>query len=194
MEFFEAALGKPTSDKAVIAVVEQLGGVYVIGDYASRTRHDYDPDVARSRRWEFTQAPDANFGPTHLRELDGVVVAMSLNAALVSGGFTTAVTLELPVVEESVLMHEVTDGSWPPSVNRRGDQYLLDLWVPFGHWEGRYRFPLTPDQVEILTDRWVWQQVWDALVEICQSRRFFDDPSTLPGDAQLTIDRICRRA
>ncbi|MFB9311497.1 hypothetical protein [Nocardioides plantarum] len=196
LEVFEEALGKPTSHPAVAAVMKALGGVYEVGDYLSRTRHDYDPDIARSVRWEFTRVPAANYYPTHLRVLDGVVVSMSLHGGLVAGSHPKAVTLVLPVEEELVwLGHEVTDGSWPPRVVRRGQQHLLDLTVPQGHWDARYRFPLTPTQVEALrASRETWQWLWDALIRICQSRRFLDDPATLPGDAQRTIDRFCGEA
>lgn len=173
-------------------MVDALGGVYDVGDYTDRNTFDYDPDIARSQRWEFPRVPQANFYPTHVRVLEGVVVAMTLSPALVTGSHKNPVTLALPAeVEEAVLWYEVSDGSWPPSVVRRGDQLQLLLWVPQGHWEGKYRFPLTPGQVEALSSRPVWQQLWDALFEICQSRDTFDDPATLPGRAQQAIDRIC---
>ena len=193
LQFFEEALGKPTDHPAVAAVVRALGGAYEVGDYLGRTRHDYDPDIARALRWEFTRVPAANYYPTHLRVLDDVVVAMTLHESLVAGSHQKAVTLVLPVAEEVVWIgHGVTDGSWPPTVVRRGQQHLLDLTVPQGHWDARYRFPLTQAQVEAMqASRDTWQQLWDALVRICQSRRFLDDPSTLPEDAQRTIDRIC---
>lgn len=193
--FFAAALGKPTSDPAALAVVAALGGDYRVGDYTDRFRHDYDPEIARSERWEFTRVPEANAYPSHLRVLDGMVAAIVLSPSLVSGTHTGAVTLTLPAEEEvGVLAHEVRDRGWPPVVVRRGRQHLFVLWVPQGHWEGRYRFPLTEDQVELLSSRPVWQELWDALYALCQSRRFLDDPTTLPGDAQRLIDRICGRA
>ena len=79
MEFFEEAIGKATSDPAVIAVIKELGTVYVVGDYTDRNSLDYDPDVARPLRWEFHRVPKANFYPTHLRVLDGVSTADSVS-------------------------------------------------------------------------------------------------------------------
>lgn len=195
MEFYKEALGKPTSDPAVIAVVEQLGGVYEVGDYIGDSSLRYDPDIAQSLRWEFTRVPKANYYPTHLRVLDGIVVGVILSPSLVSGTHTDAIVLSVPAEDvEGVLWHDVSDGSWAPVVIRRGDQYLFDLWVPQGHFEGRYTFPLTPVQVGALASRPVWQELWDALYEICQSRSSLDDPATLPGNAQRAIDRICGRA
>ncbi len=195
VEFFAAALGEPTSDPAVRAVIAALGSDYEVGDYTDRLRHDYDPDIARSARWEFTRVPEANVYPSHLRVLDGTVVAIVLSPSLVSGEHTKAVTLAVPAEEEvGVLAYEVRDHGWPPVVVRRGRQHLFVLWVPQGHWDGRYRFPLTDDQVELLSSRPVWQELWDALYALCQSRRFLDEPAILPGDAQRIIDRICRRA
>jgi hypothetical protein len=109
-------------------VVEALGGVYDVGDYTDRNSFDYDPDVARSQRWEFPRVPQATFYPTHVRVLQGVVVAMTLSPALVTGSHKKAVTLALPAeVEEAVLWYGVSDGSRPLSVVRRGHQLQLLL-------------------------------------------------------------------
>jgi len=63
-----------------------------------------------------------------------------------------------------------------------------------GHWDGNYKFPLTPRQAERLqADPLLYREVWDGLVRICQSRRFFDDPTTLPGDAQAVLNARCGR-
>lgn len=194
VEFYREALGKPTSDPAVIAVVEQLGGAYEVGDYIGVSRLHYDPDIARSLRWEFTRVPRANSGPTHLRVLDGAVVGIILSPALVTGTRKESIVLSVPAEEvEGVLWHGGSD-AWAPTVIRRGRQYLFVLSVGQGHFEGTYKFPLTPVQVGALASRPVWQELWDALSEICRSRSSLDDPATLPGNAQRAIDRICGRA
>lgn len=80
-------------------MVTALGNVYEVGDYTDRNSHDYD-STARSLRWEFTRVPKANFCPTHLRVLDGIVVAIILSPALESGAHTEAVALTWPADEE----------------------------------------------------------------------------------------------
>ncbi|TWJ15449.1 hypothetical protein LX16_1159 [Stackebrandtia albiflava] len=194
-ETFAEALGKPVDAVEVRKVIAALGGGYEVRPI-EYTAARYDPDVARTLAWDFPAAPPANgYVATHLGVRDDTVVWMTLAPALVEGvNGDRAVSLRLPDDDEPVFRPQGPEWNWAPGIIRRGTAYLLDLDVGQGHWDGNYRFPLTPRQAEQLqADLLLYRQLWDGLVRVCQSARFLEDPSTLPGDAQSVIDARCGR-
>ncbi|GAA3463511.1 hypothetical protein ACFFSW_00235 [Saccharothrix longispora] len=194
-ETFANALGQPVDSAEVRAVIDALGGAYEVRALEPSAAR-YDPDVARTAAWDFPAAPPANGRvATHVGVRDDTVVWITLSSVLVDGVTSDqAVFLRLPHGDEEVFRPRGSDWNWAPAIVRRGTAYLLDLDVGQGHWDGNYKFPLTPRQAEDLrADPLLYREVWDALVRICQSGRFLDDPKTLPDDAQAVIDARCGR-
>ncbi|GAA1295413.1 hypothetical protein [Saccharothrix xinjiangensis] len=194
-ETFTTALGKPVDSAEARTVIDVLGGAHEIRPLKPSVAR-YDPDTARTVAWDFPSAPPANrWTATHLGVQDDTIVWITLASALVDGVTgDRAVFLRLSDDDEEVFRPQGPDWNWAPGIIRRGTAHLLDLDVGQGHWDGNYKFPLTPRQAENLqADLLLYREVWDGLVRICQSRRFFDDPTTLPGDAQAVIDARCGR-
>lgn len=190
---FAAALGRPVDSAEVRRVVAALGGTYDVRPMRP-TAARYDPDVARTVAWDFAEAPPANhYAATHLGVRDGTVVWLTLAPELVAGAASgRAVSLRLPDEDEVVFRPQGREWSWAPQIIRRRTAYLLDLDVGQGHWDGSYKFPLTPQQAaDLQADPLLYREVWDGLVRICQSARFLDDPATLPASAQSLIDARC---
>ncbi|MEV0646348.1 hypothetical protein AB0I28_13890 [Phytomonospora sp. NPDC050363] len=194
-ETFANALGKPVDGVEARKVIDALGGVHRVRALR-QTVSRYDPDEARTVAWDFPSAPPAHRDvPTHIGVRDGRIVWMTLPPSLVDGVISDrAASFRLPEDDEEVFRPRGADWSWAPAIIRRAGVYLLDLDVMQGHWDGNYKFPLTPRQAESLrTDPLLYREVWDRLVRICQSRRFFDDPATLPADAHSHINARCGR-
>ena len=191
-ETFANALGKPVDSAEARTVIDVLGGDHEVR-LLEPTVSRYDPDTARTVAWDFPSAPPANrYVATHMGVRDGTIVWITASPALVGGALVDrAVYFRLPD-DERVFRPQGAGWDRAPAIVRRGAAYLLDLDIGQGHWDGNYKFPLTPRQAESLqADPLLYRQVWDGLVRICQSRRFFDDPATLPGDAQDVIDARC---
>lgn len=190
---FERALGRPIESAEVQAVVAALGGIYE-ERRIDRGIVEYDPDLARTVAWDFPEAPRANrYAASNLGVRDGVVVWITLAPQLVGGeAGDRTVSFELPSEDRDVYKPWGDQWNWAPTIIRRGESFLLDLAVSQGHGEGSYRFPLTPAQAHRLqADERLYRQVWDGLVRLCQTRRFLDDPSTLPADAQSFLGTVC---
>lgn len=195
--FWEAAAGKSVTSPEVLAVIEQLGGKYELHEYEPSTTR-FDPDIAESVRWEFPDAPKANVYASHLRVQHNACTQLVLSPALVAdekiprrwGG--TLIGAAEPDIQ--VFSPYGPEWHWAPQITRRGDQYLLNLDVPQGHWDGNYKFRLTDRQAQSLQDDLVtYRKLWDALVGIAHSRRFFNDPGTIRRDAQARIDDLLGR-
>ncbi|MGB3437375.1 MAG: hypothetical protein WBA97_01375 [Actinophytocola sp.] len=194
-ETFANALGKPIDSVEAQTVIDALGGVWEVR-HLEPSAARYDPDTARTVAWDFPSAPPANnYTATHLGIRDDTIVWLTLSPALVDGSISDrAVAFRLPNVDEEIFRPQGRDWNWAPAIVRRGAAYLLNLDVGQGHWDGSYKFPLTPRQAESLqADSLLYREVWERLVRICQSRRFFDDPATLPDDAQAVINARCGR-
>lgn len=194
-ETFEAALGRPVDSAEVRRVIDALGGSYVVRPITQNTA-GYDPDLSRTVAWDFPSAPRANRSvATHLGVRDDTVVWMTLAPSLVDGSISDqAVSFMARDDTNEIFRPSGDEWHWAPAIVKRGDVYLLDLDVPQGHWDGNYKFPLTPRQAEKLrTDLLTYREVWGKLVRICQSQPFFDDPATLPARAQSVINARCGR-
>ncbi|MEU4804979.1 hypothetical protein [Actinosynnema sp. NPDC023587] len=194
-ETFANALGRPVDSAEARVVIDALGGVHEVRLLPHSTSR-YDPDLARTVAWDFPSAPPANrWTATHIGVRDDTVVWITVSAALVDGvAGDRGVFLRLPEGDEEIFRPRGEDWNRAPAIVRRGAAYLLDLDVGQGHWDGNYKFPLTPRQARsVRADPLLYREVWDGLVRICQSRRFFDNPATLPDDAQAVIDARCGR-
>jgi hypothetical protein len=192
-ETFANALGTPVDSAEAQTVIDVLGGDHEVRRLEPSAAR-YDPDTARTVAWDFPAAPPANrYVATHIGVRDGMVVWITVSPLLVDGALSDrAVFFRLPDRDEAIFRPQGAEWNWAPGIVRRGTAYLLDLDVGQGHWDGNYKFPLTPRQAESLQeDLLLYRQVWEGLVRICQSRRFLDDPATLPGDAQALIDARC---
>lgn len=192
---FANAIGTPVGGAAARTVIELLGGVHEVrGIEPSAAR--YDADTAGAVAWDFPSVPPANrYTATHIGVKDETVVWLTLSPALVDGALADrAVFLHCSDGDEVVFRPGGAEWNWAPAIIRRGAGFLLHLDVGQGHWDGTYKFRLTPRQAELLrADPGLYRRVWDDLVRICQSRRFLDDPATLPADAQAVIDTRCGR-
>lgn len=194
-ETFENALGKPVDSAEARTVIDLLGGDHEVRHLVP-TAVRYDPDTARTVAWDFPSVPPANrYAATHLGVRDDTIVWLTLSPTLVTGAISDRpVFLREPDVDEVIFRAQGPEWNWAPAIVRRGSAYLFDLHVGQGHWDGDYKFPLTARQAENLAaDPIRYRAVWDGLVRICQSRRFLDDPATLPADAQAFIDARCGR-
>ncbi|CCH32270.1 hypothetical protein ABZ816_34075 [Actinosynnema sp. NPDC047251] len=194
-ETFANALGRPVDSVEARTVIDVLGGTYEVRPIGRSTAR-YDPDRVCTVAWDFPSAPPANrWTATHLGVRDDTIVWITLSSTLVEGvRGDQGVFLRLSDDDEQIFRPQGSDWNWAPAIVRRGAGYLLDLDVGQGHWDGNYKFPLTPRQAASLeADPLLYREVWNGLVRICQSRRFFDDPTTLPADAQAVIDARCGR-
>lgn len=194
-ETFANALGKPIDSAETRLVIDALGGIYEVRPWKGAVSR-YDPDAARTVSWEFTSAPPTAWGgAAKLSVRDDTVVSMALSPDLVEGAISNQVVFfSVPNEDVEIFRPRGSDWNWAPAITQRGTTFLLDLDVAQGHWDGNYKFPLTPRQAESLrAEPLLYREVWDGLVRICQSRRFFDDPQTLPGDAQSLINARCGR-
>ena len=189
---FESAVDRPVTSPEVQAVIAALGGRYEVHPVAKGPAR-YDPDLDRTVTWDFPDAPPANrWNPTQLWVRDDTVVSLNLAPELVGRSGPWSVVLRADDDTRGVYRPQGAEWNWAPGIVQRRGRFLLDLDVGQGHWDGNYKFPLTPRQVERLQeDLRLYREVWDGLVRICQGRRFFDDPATLPGDAQALIDARC---
>ena len=194
-ETFAAALGRPIDSVEVTRVIAALGGSYEVRALSQGTSA-YDPDFARTVAWNFSSAPPASrISATNLGVRDDTVVWMTLAPSLVDGSISDR-PVSFKLRDDTHWFFRPWGDEWhyAPVIVKRGDAYLLDLYVPQRNWDGRYKFPLTPRQVENLqADLLTYREVREGLLRICRSRRFFDDPSTLPADAQSLINARCGR-
>ncbi|MFC4140441.1 MULTISPECIES: hypothetical protein [unclassified Microbacterium] len=192
-QLFASALGRPIDSAEVQSVLDMLGP-HVERPLGISTAR-YDPDSARTVAWDFPAAP--RLWPsmaTNLGVRDGAVVWLTVAGELVDGATEPRVSFRMPDDSEQIFRPQGPEWNWAPAIIRRRGDFLLDLDVGQGHWDGEYLFPLTPWQAERLqSDPLLYREVWEGLVRICQGRAFFDDPSTLPGSAQSLIDARCGR-
>ncbi|REJ07683.1 hypothetical protein DY023_03370 [Microbacterium bovistercoris] len=190
---FASALGRPIDSAEVQAVLDALGPHVErpIGISVAR----YDPEIARTVAWDFPAVP--RIWPsmaTNLGVRDGAVVWLTVAGELVEDAREPRVSFRVPDGIEQIFRPQGAEWNWAPAIIRRRGDLLLDLDVGQGHWDGSYRFPLTPRQSgRLQADPLLYREVWEGLVRICQGRAFFDDPSTLPGSAQSLIDARCGR-
>ncbi len=196
-ETFEAALGRPIDSVEVARVIAALGGRYEVRTLSQGTGA-YDPDYARTVAWDFSSAPRASrFFATNL----GVTRRHGCldDSRPVAGRRLDQRSPRLfqAARRHSLVLQTVERGRRvalrPCHREARGRVPARPLCAA-GALGRRYKFPLTPRQVETLqADLLTYREVWEGLLRICQSRRFFDDPSTLPADAQALINARCGR-